>query len=135
LKAIDLAIPLENLKWTYSDSTVGDVVKLMMQGGFSQIPVKDRKKDIFTGVVTDQGILKSMINPASERGIVSLDDLREMSVTPIVEAITDCPQNVSINIVAQLLTYFPALLLRDDSGNVKGIITRADMLKLLCAQN
>ena len=134
VRAIDLAVLVDDLAWVYNEASIGTVVEIMLEGGFSQIPVKDIDDDEFTGVVTDLGILGSMILPASGRpGVVSLDDLRKTSVeeSNLVEAIADCPPDVPLSVVAQLLVHFPALLLRDDLGDVKGIITRADLLTLL----
>ena len=132
VRAVDLAVPLEKMDWVYSSVSIGKVAELMLKGGFSQIPVKDEGRDVFTGVVTDLGILKSMVLPASVGdGVVSLSDLREMSVqrSGLEEAIPYIPLDVPLNVVAQMLTYFPALLLQDDLGKVKGIITRADLLE------
>ena len=134
MRAIDLAVLVDDLASVYNEDSIGTVVDLMLKGGFSQIPVKDIGDDEITGVVTDLGILGSMILPDSGRpGVVSLNDLRKISVknSKLVEAIADCPPDVPLNVVAQLLVHFPALLLRNDLGDVKGIITRADLLTLL----
>jgi predicted transcriptional regulator len=51
----------------------------------------------------------------------------------VIESIIDCPMDSTLSIVAQILVHFYAVLLTNDLGEVKGIITRADMLKPLCS--
>ena len=132
MKALELAVPYKKIKWVNKKASISTVADIMVQGGFSQIPVKREDREDFIGVVTELGILKKMLHP-NKAGLFSIGELREISVEAagVLEPIADCPPDVPLNIVSQLLVYFPALLLKDDLGNVKGLITRADMLRLL----
>jgi predicted transcriptional regulator len=54
-----------------------------------------------------------------------------MSKVAMRARIVDCPMDSTLGVVAQMLLHFYAVLLTDDLGDVRGIITRADMIKLL----
>ena len=130
-KARDLAVT-EKLVWLYDDVTVGAAAAEMLAKGFSQIPVKSRVDGRWLGVVTDLSILRRM-HPAAAVKVNSLAEFSRMKIgdAGVIEGVVDCPIDTSLGVVAQMLMYFYAVLLTDDLGEVKGIITRADILKLL----
>jgi predicted transcriptional regulator len=131
-KAQDLAI-IEKLVWIYDDATVGEISSTMLNKGFTQIPVKRREDERWRGVVTDLSILRMML-PSSKIEASSLVEFKDTMIRDagIIEGIADCPIDSTLGFVAQMLVHFYAILLTDDLGEVKGIITRADLLKLLC---
>ncbi len=131
-KAQDLAV-IEKLVWVYDDATVREVASEMLDKGFTQVPVKSREDGRWRGVVTDLSILRRMI-PPSKIEMSSLDEFKDMIIknAGIIESIADCPIDSTLGLVAQMLVHFYAILLTDDLGEVRGIITRADLLKLLC---
>lgn len=133
LKAIEYATTGEELVFAYDDESVGELVVKMKELGFSQIPIKDRSNDKWIGVVTDLGILK-MLLPSSKVSVVK-DRAKIGSMlirdSGLIEGIVDCPDDESLIVVAQMLIHFYAILLRSDIGEVRGIITRADLLKLI----
>ena len=130
-RARDLAVT-EKLVWMYDDATVGAAAAVMLEKGFTQIPVKSREDGRWRGVVTDLSILRRML-PSAESSANSLAEFNKMKIREagVIEGIVDCPLDSTLGVVAQMLVYFYAVLLTDDLGEVKGIITRADMLKLL----
>ncbi len=130
-RARDLAVT-DKLVWVYDDATVGEVAARMLEMGFTQVPVKGREDGRWRGVVTDLSILRRMI-PSSDVKFDSLADFNRVRIREagVVEGIADCPIDSKLGVVSQLLLHFYAVLLTDDLGDVKGIITRADMLKLL----
>jgi predicted transcriptional regulator len=130
-RAQDLAV-IEKLVWVYDDATTGEVASLMFEKGFTQVPVKSREDGGWRGVVTDLSILRKML-PSSDVEAGSLTEFTHMRIgeAGVIESIIDCPMDSSLGVVAQILEHFYAVLLSDDLGEVKGIITRADILKLL----
>jgi predicted transcriptional regulator len=131
-RARDLAVT-EKLVWVHDDATVGEVAAVMLDKGFTQIPVKRCEDGRWQGVVTDLSILRRML-PTAEHRANSLAEFNHMRIgdAGVIEGVVDCPLESSLGVVAQMLIHFYAVLLTDDLGDVKGIITRADMLKLLC---
>jgi predicted transcriptional regulator len=129
--ARDLAVT-EKLVWVYDDVTVGEVAATMLGKGFTQIPVKSREVGRWRGVVTDLSILRRMLPSAEERAN-SLAEFSHMLIRDagVLEGVVDCPLDSTLSVVAQMLIHFYAVLFTDDLGEVKGIITRSDILKLL----
>ena len=132
--AMDLATTGEKLVWIYSDATLQEAAKKMLDGGYSQIPVKDRFNNQWSGIITDLSVTKALVNSLTgrERGGSPIElGGQKVGESGLVEAMTDLPPNTPLSIAAQLLVHFYAVLLRDDLGNLKGIITRSDLLNLL----
>ncbi len=95
-------------------------------------PVKHREDGRWRGVVTDLTILSKLL-PSAEVKVDSLEELskKKISEAGVIEGIVDCPLESTLGQIAQILASFYAVLLTDDLGDVKGRITRADLLKLL----
>jgi predicted transcriptional regulator len=133
-RAQDLAVT-EKLVWIHDDATVKEVAGVMLEKGFTQIPVKSREDGRWRGVVTDLSLLRRMLPSSDVRVKVgSLTEFNRMRIRDagVIEGVVDCPLDSLLGVVAQMLVHFYAVLLTDDVGEVRGIITRADMLKLLC---
>ncbi len=130
-KARDLAV-IEKLVWVYDDAKVGGTAASMRENGFTQVPVKRRVDGRWRGVVTDLSILRRML-PSSQINGGSLAEFKEAMIKDagVIEGIADCPIDSTLGVVAEMLLHFYAVLLTDDLGDVRGIITRADILKLL----
>jgi predicted transcriptional regulator len=131
-RARDLAVT-EKLVWMHDDATVGEVACVMLGKGFTQIPVKSRGDGRWRGVVTDLSLLRRML-PSPDVKVGSLAEFNRMRIRDagVIEGVVDCPLDSTLGVVAQMLMHFYAVLLTDDVGEVRGIITRADILKLLC---
>jgi len=133
LRAIDYATTGEDLVFAYDDESIGGLVVKMMGPGFSQIPIKSRANGNWIGVVTDLGILKMLLPSPREPLCEDRSKIRSILIrdSGLIEGIVDCPDDESLIVVAQMLVHFYAILLRSDSGEVRGIITRSDLLKLI----
>jgi predicted transcriptional regulator len=131
MKAQALAVT-EKLVWVYDDAKVGETAASMKENGFTQVPVKRRENGGWRGVVTDLSMLRRML-PSSQIDGGSLQEFKDSMISDagVIEGIADCPIDSTLGVVAQMLIHFYAVLLTDDLGEVKGIITRADILKLL----
>ncbi len=94
------------------------VVKEMKKHAISQVPVVDGGKPV--GVVTE-----SLLLDALQSG-------RELSHAAVRELMEDCPPIItpaaSIRAVAQLLHYFPVVLVAT-KGTIQGLITKADVIE------
>jgi predicted transcriptional regulator len=117
----------------FDDVTVGAAAAVMLKNGFTQIPVKNRVDGRWRGVITDLSTLRRLL-PSPSIEISSLAEFKGMMIKDagVIEVIADCPMDSTLGVVAQMLVHFYAVLLTDDFGEVRGIITRADILKLLC---
>jgi predicted transcriptional regulator len=105
------------------DEPVSKVVQLMKEHWYSQIPVFNKTQSV--GSISEKTIL---------REILAGKDLAQISKLP-VEAIMDdaFPQvgeDAPLSLISSLLQTYPAVLV-SKKGNVSGIITKADLLRML----
>ncbi len=97
---------------------VAKVSELMVKYAISQLPVIDNGKVI--GTVTERGIVRNLSPTIAER-----------SVEEIMEApLPSVPEGASISTIRPLLEDHPGVLVVK-RGEVIGIITRSDLLKIV----
>ena len=130
------------LEAIYDDETISSVAKKMREKEVSQLPVFSRKDREYLGLVTELSLLKRILRfEPSEAAYElkekmnipkSLSGFKSMTVAEanIIEKVPDYPLDTSFREIAQLLTHYYAVPLYEES-RVTGIITRADILKLL----
>ena len=103
--------------------TVSKAVQLMREHGFSQVPVFDGEHVI--GSITERTVLSQ---------ILSGKDLASMSILSVKEIMDESfPQvgeKAPLSLVSNLLHVYPAVLV-SKKGKVIGIVTKADLLKML----
>jgi len=104
-------------------SPVSDVVKIMKERGYSQIPIFDGKQSV--GSISEKTIL---------RQILAGKDLEEISRLPIEqimeEAFPQISEDAPLAVISSLLQNYSAVLV-SRKGDVVGIITKADLLRML----
>lgn len=105
------------------DEPISRVVQMMKEHDYSQIPVFNKKQSV--GSISEKTIL---------RVIIEGKDLAQVSNMP-VEAIMDdaYPQvgeDAPLSLISSLLQTYSAVLV-SKKGNVTGIITKADLLRIL----
>jgi predicted transcriptional regulator len=102
---------------------ISEVVKIMKEHGYSQIPVFDGKQSV--GSVSEKTIL---------RQILAGKDLEEISKLPteriMEEAFPQITEDAPLSLVTSLLQTYSAVLV-SRKGAVIGIITKADLLRML----
>ena len=98
-------------------STIKEAIILMKQKNISQLPVIDKKA---VGYISERVLLDKILE-----GDTSLKVGDIMEQTPPI-----LPPNTSQGVVANLLKHFPLILI-EDKGELKGIITKVDLLKSL----
>ncbi len=101
---------------------VSRVVQLMKEYGYSQIPVFHKKQSV--GSVSEKTIL---------REIIAGKDLAQICRMPIEtvmdEAFPQVGEDAPLSLISSLLQSYPAVLVAK-KGDVTGIITKADLLRM-----
>ena len=102
---------------------VSEVVKIMKEHGYSQIPVFDGKQPV--GSISEQTI---------SREILAGKDLAEISKLPtesiMEEAFPQIGEDAPLPLITSLLQNYSAVLV-SKKGVVIGIITKADLLRMI----
>lgn len=98
-------------------------VRLMRETGFSQLPVFNGNQPI--GSLTEKTILQKLVS-APKPDIVSKGEIE----TIMDEALPTVNEVTPLSMVSALLQYEPAVLVLK-RGHVLGIITKADLLKVI----
>ncbi len=126
-EAREIATRNNKLEWAFSDEKLKDVAKRMFDKGYSQLPIMDRAKKEFMGVISELSILRKMMSPD-----LTLEQWRETSINDagIIESLIRTPDNTPTLELAQVLINTPAILL-EEKLQITGILTRADLLKFL----
>jgi predicted transcriptional regulator len=102
---------------------VSYAVLLMKKYGFSQLPVL--KKNQVVGSISEKTIINQILEGKD------LDQISKLPIREIMdETLPQVNENAPISLISSLLQAYPAVLILI-KGNVKGIITKADFLKLL----
>ena len=105
------------------DEPVSKVVRLMKEHGYSQIPVFCGKQSV--GSISEKTIL---------RQILAGKDLTQISKLPteeiMEEAFPQVSEDAPLSLISSLLQTYSAILV-SRKGTVVGIITKADLLRML----
>ena len=105
------------------DEPLLKVVRLMKDHGYSQIPVFDGKQSV--GSISEKTIL---------RQILAGKDLAQISKLPtediMEEAFPQVSEDAPLSLISSLLQTYSAVLV-SKKGNVVGIITKADLLRMV----
>ena len=105
------------------DEPLAKVVRLMKDHGYSQIPVFNGKQSV--GSITEKTIL---------RQILAGKDLAHISKLPtediMEEAFPQVSEEAPLSLISSLLQTYSAVLV-SKKGNVIGIITKADLLRMV----
>lgn len=126
-----------NLYYVSPEQTVGEVSRIMMENGFTQLPVIDGAGRCY-GVITDLSLIKAILSPpggVDRRGWVRrLAGTRVADAVDIlVEDVPRIPADTPLREVVFTLLHSYAFLVEEE-GKVKGIVTRADIHKLIVGQ-
>lgn len=105
----------------------GDLVKkavsLMSEHGYSQLPVLNGDRSI--GSITERTIIDRM-DDADDEDSVAIKTVSEIMEDPFPQVGDEAP----VSIIANLLRVYPAVLIHS-KGMISGIVTKADLLKIL----
>ena len=102
---------------------ISNVVKIMKERGYSQIPVFDGKQSV--GSISEKTIMRQILDGK---------DLEQLSKLPtqdiMEEAFPQINEDAPLSLITSLLQNYSAVLVAR-KGAVIGIITKADLLRML----
>jgi len=105
------------------NDTVSKAVRLMTDHGYSQLPVFDGEHAV--GSISEKTMLSQ---------VLAGKDLTEVSTLPVGdimdEAFPQVGEDAPLPLISSLLQVYPAVLI-SKKGKVVGIVTKADLLKML----
>lgn len=105
------------------NSPVSEAVQLMMKYGYSQLPVFDGEHPV--GSISEKTILSQVLEGKD------LSHISNFLVEEIMdETFPQVGENAPLHLVSSLLQVYPAVLV-SKKGKVVGIVTKADLLKML----
>jgi predicted transcriptional regulator len=105
------------------DELVSQAVLLMKKHGYSQLPVFNRKQVV--GSISEKTILTQILEGKY------LDQISKLPIREVMdESLPQVNEDAPLSLISSLLQVYPAVLI-STKGDVKGIITKADFLKLL----
>ncbi|MEM4058147.1 MAG: CBS domain-containing protein [Thermoplasmata archaeon] len=121
IKAKD--IMSRNVVFVKSDDKLEKTMKILLDHGFSQLPVIDN------GVLVG-GISESIIETKIADGY-STKDLKKISVYEVMDdPFLQISENTSIKVISYILKQYPAVIVTK-KGKISGIITKSDILKTI----
>jgi|TARA_Y100000034_G_C6910215_1_gene424229 predicted transcriptional regulator len=100
------------------DEKISNIIKIMNKNDISQVPVINKDKII--GLISESSILNKDLDEV--KNLIAKDVMDNSP--PIID------KNSKVETVKQLLQYYPLVLI-EDKGNLKGLITKADLIKSL----
>jgi predicted transcriptional regulator len=116
-------VPHTDVLSIQKEEPISKVVSLMKDHQYSQIPVFNGKQSV--GSISEKTIL---------RQILEGKDLEQLSALPceeiMEEAFPQVSEDAPLSLISSLLQTYPAVLVTK-KGNVVGIITKADLLRML----
>jgi len=105
------------------DDPVSKATRVMHETGYSQLPVFDETRVI--GSITEKAVLNQ---------ILTGKDPRELSRIPVEsvmeEAFPTVDEDAPLTVISALLQYSQAVLVTK-KGQIRGIVTKADLLKVV----
>ncbi len=102
---------------------ISKVVQLMKSHGYSQLPVFDGKQSV--GSISEKTILHQILEGKDLAQIASLPATEIME-----EAFPQVAEDAPLSLISSLLQVYSAVLV-STKGTVVGIITKADLLRML----
>jgi predicted transcriptional regulator len=105
------------------DQPISDVVKIMKDHGYSQLPVFNGKQPV--GSISEKAILHQILSGKD------IDQISKQSTEDIMEeAFPQINEDAPLTLITSLLQTYSAVLV-SKKGVVIGIITKADLLRML----
>ena len=102
---------------------VSEAVDLMKKHGYSQLPVLNNRQVV--GSISEKTILSQILAGNF------LDQISKLPINEVMEeSLPQVNEDAPLSLISSLLQVYPAVLI-STKGNVVGIITKADFLKLL----
>lgn len=110
-----------------ADDVISKAVQILQQHGFKQLPVKDSNNH-WVGSVSERSISNRLLKVTNPKLLLS----REVSEV-MDEAFPTVAEDTPITVAIPLLQHFQAILVTK-KGQVTGIVTNADLVKMLSSE-
>ncbi len=102
---------------------ISKVVELMKEYGYSQVPVFDGKQPV--GSISEKTILREILAGKD------LEQISKLLTSQVMEeAFPQVSEDAPVSLISNLLQVYSAVLVAK-KGNIVGIITKADLLRML----
>ena len=113
----------KNVVTVQKDEPISKVVKMMKEHGYSQIPVFEGTRSV--GSISEKAILRQILAGKD------LDAISKLPAEEIMEeAFPQINEDAPLSLISSLLQTYSAVLV-SKKGEVIGIITKADLLRML----
>ena len=104
-------------------TSVAEAVKTLQKHGFKQLPVLNGNHNL--GSLSERGISRRILETKRPESL-----LRKSVRTVMEEALPTLPEDVAVEVIIPLLQRTQAVL-TSKKGRITGIVTNADLLKLI----
>lgn len=117
-----LAILMEDVPTTSTDTSIQDVADLMVNRGARRVPVVDG--DTLQGIVTVTDVIRAIADGDADGG-VRVEELADASVNTSYEG-------TPLHVVEREIAYAkdPYTVMIDDSGEMSGMLTEVDIIEV-----
>ncbi len=109
----------KQIKFVQVSDPLKEVVRVMKETGISQVPVTSRGK--VCGIITESIILKKVLSQPESAKVVKVGDIMD-EAPPIVSPKT------GFRVLSELLKDYSILLVAE-KGEIRGVISKADLLE------
>jgi len=106
---------------------ISKAVQILQQNGFKQLPVRDEENN-WVGSVSERSISNRLLKVSNPKLLLSKEVSEVMD-----EAFPLAAEDTPITLLIPLLQHFQAIL-TTKKGRVTGIVTNADLVKMLSAE-
>ena len=109
------------------DDLISKAVQILQQHGFKQLPVKN-KENHWVGSVSERSISNRLLKVTNPKLLLAKEISEVMD-----EAFPTVAEDTPISVTIPLLQHFQAILVTR-KGQVTGIVTNADLVKMLSSE-
>ncbi|MGI0090174.1 MAG: CBS domain-containing protein [Nitrososphaerales archaeon] len=120
-------ISVKRVMSVQDNDLISKAVQILQQNGFKQLPIKDAGNH-WVGSVSERSISSRLLKVSNPKLLLS----REVSEV-MDEAFPMVAEDTPITVVIPLLQHFQAILVTK-KGQVTGIVTNADLVKMLSSE-
>ncbi len=106
---------------------ISKAVQIMQQNGFKQLPIRDRNNH-WVGSISERNISNRLLRVTNPKMLLSKPELEVMD-----EAFPMIVEDTPISVAIPLLQHFQSVL-TTKKGQVTGIVTNADLVKMISTE-
>lgn len=118
----EVMVPRTDVNFVDADSSVNELIDIIIESGHTRIPVYREVIDNIIGVINAKDVLSALKNCEQKKHIKIEDLAREITIVPENKSISDMLSDFNLN-----KTQIAAVV--DEHGGVAGIVTVEDVLE------